>query len=95
MKVRKISIFNQLFILLAILLLMGNGILGVVAYRHSEETLFEQIQGNVVNIAATASAHVDGELFQGIEIGDEGTDAYNEIIDQLARFRDNAELEYI
>jgi len=94
-KVRKISIFNQLFVLLAILLLMGNGFLGVVAYRHSEDTLFEQIQGNVVNIAAIASAHVDGELFQGIEIGDEGTDAYNEIIDQLALFRDNAELEYI
>lgn len=95
MKVRKISIFNQLFILLAILLLVGNGILGVVAYRHSEETLFTQIQGNVENLAGAAAAHVDGELLQGIEIGDEGTDAYNQIVEQLALFRDNAELEYI
>lgn len=95
MKVRKISIFNKLFIMLAVLLLMGNGILGVVAYRHSEKNLFLQIQGNVVNIAATAAAHVDGEIFQVIETGDEGTDAYNRIIEQLALFRDNAELEYI
>ena len=81
--------------MLAVLLLMGNGILGVVAYRHSEKNLFLQIQGNVVNIAATAAAHVDGEIFQVIETGDEGTDAYNRIIEQLALFRDNAELEYI
>lgn len=95
MKVRKMSIFNQLFILLAILLLIGNGILGMVAYKHSEESLFKQIQGNVVNLASTAAAHVDGELFQEIEIGDEGTDAYNQIVKQLSLFRDNAELEYI
>lgn len=95
MKVRKISIFNQLFILLAILLLLGNGILGVLAYRHSKDTLFTQIQGNVVNLAGAAAAHVDGELLQTIDLGDEGTDAYNQIIEQLALFRDNAELEYI
>ncbi len=95
MKVRKISIFNQMFIWLAVLLLLGNGILGVVAYRHSEDTLFEQIQGNVKNIASSSAAHVDGELLAGIEVGDEGTDEYNQIIDQLELFRDNAELEYI
>ena len=52
MKVRKVGIFTQLFIWLAVLLLLGNGILGVVAYRHSEDNLFEQIQGNVENIAS-------------------------------------------
>ena len=66
MKVRKISIFNQLFIWLAVLLLLGNGILGVVAYRHSEDTLLEQIQGNVENIASSSAAHVDGDLLAGI-----------------------------
>lgn len=95
MKVRKISIFNQLFILLAILLLMGNGILGIVAYRHSEKTLFTQIQGNVENLAGVAAAQVNGELLQGIEIGDENSEAYSQILSQLAIFRDNADMEYI
>ena len=67
MKVRKVSIFVQLFIWLAVLLLIGNGALGIVAYRHSEDTLFEQIQGNVVNIASSAAVHVDGELLTTIE----------------------------
>ncbi len=95
MKVRKISIFNQLFILLAILLLLGNGILGVVAFKQSKDNLFEQIQGNVKNLAVSAAAHVDGEILNSIEIGDEGNEAYNLVLDQLAVFRDNAELEYI
>ncbi len=95
MKVRKISIFNQLFIWLAILLLVGNGILGFVAYKHSKDSLFEQIQGNVINLSSSAAAHVSGEALQQVEIGDEGSEAYNVVLEQLAVFRDNAELEYI
>ena len=43
MKVRKMGIFNQLFIWLAVLLLMGNVILGYMAYSRSQAALFEQI----------------------------------------------------
>lgn len=95
MKVRKISIFTQLFIGLAILLLAGNGILGFVAYKHSKDSLFEQIQGNVINLAQSSAAHVSGDIFENIEVGDEGSNEYNIILDQLAVFRDNADLEYI
>ncbi|MBE5943810.1 MAG: hypothetical protein E7258_02710 [Lachnospiraceae bacterium] len=95
MKVRKISMFTQLFILLAILLLIGNGVLGVIAYRHSEDTLFEQIQDNVENLASSAAVHIDGAMLQSIDVGEEGSDDYNQIVEQLALFRDNAELEYI
>ncbi len=95
MKVRKISIFTQLYIWLAVLLLAGNGILGFMAYKHSKDNLFEQIQGNVENLAVSAAAHVDGEALQSVQIGDEGSEAYNIVLEQLAVFRDNAELEYI
>lgn len=95
MKVRKIGIFNQLFIWLAILLLLGNGILGVIVYNRSEDVLFQQIQINAKNIAQGAAANVDGNIFQQINIGDEETEAYAQVIDELARFRDNMELEYI
>lgn len=95
MKVRKIGIFNQLFIWLAILLLLGNGMLGVIVYNRSESTLFQQIQSNAKNISMGAAAELDGSVFQKIQVGDEGTEAYNQILDQLAIFRDNMELEYI
>lgn len=95
MKVRKISIFNQLFILLALLLLIGNGALGISVYNRIESALFKQIQSNVINIAQCAAANVSGDLLKDIEAGDEGTEAYLQIVDELALFRDNSELEYI
>ncbi len=95
MKVRRFSIFSQLFLLLAILLLIGNGTLGVSVYNRTESALFKQIQTNVINIAQCAAANVSGDVFSTINIGDEGTEAYAQIVDELALFRDNSELEYI
>jgi len=95
MEKSKHSIFNQLFLGLSILLLLGNGILGALAFKRSESALFSQIQSNAKNIAQCAAANVSGEILQEIKEGDEGTDAYAAIIDELALFRDNAELEYI
>lgn len=95
MKVRKVSIFNQLFILLAVLLLLGNGVLGVFAYTRSADILLEQVQSNAINIAHCAAANVSGDVLRGIEEGQEGSEAYNLIIEELSLFRDNADLEYI
>ena len=95
MKVRKMSIFSQLFIWLAVLLLLGNGVLGVFAYNRAESALFEQIQESTMNLASCAAANVQGDVLQGIQPGDEGSEAYETVIDQLALFRDNSNLEYI
>jgi len=95
MKVRKIGIFTQLFMWLAVLLLVGNVLLGFFTYNHSETTLFTQIQTNVINIAQCAAMNVDGAILEQIVAGDEGTENYNTIVEQLALFRDNADIEYI
>lgn len=95
MKVRKMGIFNQLFIWLAVLLLMGNVLLGYMAYSRSQASLFEQIQSNAKNIAQCAAMNVSGDLLKDIEAGEEGTEEYAVIIEELALFRDNADIEYI
>lgn len=95
MKVRKISMFNQLFLFLAVLLLLGNGILGMLSYSRSESALFQQIQMNAMNIAQCAAANVSGEILGRISVGDEEGQAYKIIMDQIGFFRDNAEIEYI
>ncbi|MBE5895951.1 MAG: methyl-accepting chemotaxis protein [Lachnospiraceae bacterium] len=95
MKVRKVSIFSQLFVLLAVLLLLGNGVLGVFAYTRSADILLEQVQNSAINIARCAAANVSGDVLRGIEEGQEGSEAYNLIVEELALFRDNADLEYI
>jgi len=95
MKKYKRGIFKQLYLCIAILLLLGNAILGFLAYSRSEASMFEQIQTNVINIAQCAAMNVSGELLQQIEPGDEETDEYMTVIDELALFRDNADIEYI
>nr|MBQ8252448.1 methyl-accepting chemotaxis protein [Lachnospiraceae bacterium] len=95
MKVRKIGIFTQLFILLAVLLLLGNGILGVTIYNRSKDTLFDQIQINAENIASCAAMNVQGDVLDTIEIGQEDSEAYASILEELGLFRDGTELEYI
>lgn len=95
MRVRKIGIFTQLFIWLAILLLAGNLVLGYMAYSRSEAALFEQIQSNAKNIAQCAAMNVSGDLLKDIEAGEEATEEYAVIIEELALFRDNADIEYI
>ena len=95
MKVRKVGIFTQLFIWLAILLLAGNAVLGFMAYSRSEAALFGQIQSNAKNVAQCAAMSVTGEILQTIDVGEEGSAEYQQIIDELAVFRDNADIEYI
>ena len=95
MKAWRIGIFEQLFVYLAVLLLGGNAILGVSAYHRSQESLFEQIQYNAKNIAQCAAMNVSGNILSEIQVGDEDTEAYLTIIDELALFRDNANVEYI
>lgn len=95
MRGHKRGIFKQLFLCLALLLLLGNAVLGLAAYSRSESALFEQIQSNVKNIAQCAAMNVDGNVLQGIVEGDEGNEAYSSIVEQLALFRENADIEYI
>ena len=95
MRVRKISMFNQLFIFLAILILLGNGILGFLAYNRSQETLFQQIQMNAKNIAQCAAANVSGGILETILAGEEETKEFEIVLEQIGFFRDNAEIEYI
>lgn len=95
MKTRKMGIFNQLFLLLAILLLLGNAILGFFAYSRSESSLFRQIQSNAKNIAQCAAMNVSGDILEEITVGDEQTREYASVIEELALFRDNADVEYI
>ena len=95
MKVRKIGIFNQLFIWLAILLLLGNGVLGIVVYRRSESILFHQVQINAKNIAQGAAAEISGDLLRKVTVGDEETKEYTDILHELSILRDNMELEYL
>ena len=95
MKVRKISIFTQLFSLLAVLIFAGLAALCTLASSKAKDALFRQIQSNASNIASAGAAHVNGEALRRVSDNPEDVQSYETVLSQLALFRDNAELEYI
>lgn len=95
MKVKKRSLFTRLFVWFAMLLLIGFGALCFTAYTQAKSSLFEQIQNNAVNLAASAAANVDGESLQAVSQNPEDVNSYDIVLKQLASFRDSADLEYI
>ena len=96
MKVRKISISAKIFICVLALLVVSDAVIGATIYNRSKNALIQQIKDNVMNVARCVAASVPGELFDGIEPGDEEGDAdFEAIHDVLSIFLDNAGVEYV
>ena len=95
MKVRRVSISTQLFIIMTLLVIIANVVLGVFLYKRASSIMMSQIRENAANLAACAAASVDGSVLDLIEEGDEETEAYQAVLEDLILFRDNAGIEYI
>ena len=95
MKVRKRKVSTQIFFILTLLLIVTDLIIGSFFYQRTKSLLIYQIKENTKSIASTAAATVDGKAFSELKAGDEGTEDYQKIMDSLAVFRDNSNVEYI
>lgn len=95
MKVRKMGVATKIFMMIAVLLVISDVALGGFLYQRTKSLLVTQIKENTINIARTAAAAVDGETFETLKAGDEGTDAYQKILGELSVFRDNSGVEYV
>ena len=95
MKVRRISITTQLFIIMTAMVVSANVILGFLLYKRASDIMMAQIRENAANLAACAAAWIDGAMIDTLEVGDEDTEAYRNILDSLIMFRDNAGIEFI
>lgn len=95
MKVRRISLATQLFLIMTALVIVANIILGVILYRRASSIMMSQIRENAANLAACAAASIDGAVFATIEVEGEDSEAYQSILEDLILFRDNAGIEFI
>ena len=95
MKVRKISITNQVLLLMSALLLVSDLILGAFIYQRTASLLITQIKDNAKNTAKCVGAAVDGNLF--VQVPDEGREgeAFQKVLEELVLFRDNSGVEYV
>lgn len=95
MKVRKIKLSLKLFIIMSALIFIGDIVIGLIIAMKAKSSMVDEIMNNVVDMASCAAASVDAEILEGLQEGDEETEEYEAIINQLAVFRDNANIEYI
>ncbi len=94
MKVRRISITTQLIIGVIILFLVSDAILGMVAYKKSYQMLLDQIRHNTESISSAVAAVVDGEIIASVKPGEEDTDDYLKVSNELTTFLDSTGVEY-
>ena len=97
MKVRKISLTLQILVVNIIVLLFATVVLGTVSTKQSKSIMQQLIRQRMLDISNTAAASVDADVLETVTAQDveNKSDAYNTIIDELAIYRDNTDLEYI
>ena len=94
MKVRKISVSVKLIIVLVALLLVSDAVLGFLIYNKSYSMIDEQIRTNGQSIARSMAASVDAEALAKIEDGDQESEDYTKVHDELTIFLENGGVEY-
>ncbi len=95
MKVRRISISLQIFLINVIVLVAASAILGTVSIKQSSSAMETLIKQRMLDIANLAANHMDGDLLEALEDGDQETEEFESALEVLSVYRDNTELEYI
>lgn len=95
MKVRKLGVSLKIFAMVIILLMASDLLIGYIAYSKAEALLLDQIRENAKNLDKCVAASVDGAVFRTIQEGDDGSPAFEQVMDALVVFRDNSNVEYV
>jgi len=95
MRVRRISLSLQILLINVVVLLVTTVVLGTISIKQSSSVMETLIKQRMMDIANTAAAEVDGDVLEALEDGDQETPEYASVLDDLAAYRDNTDLEYI
>ena len=96
LKVRKISLTMQIFVINIAVLLIATAVLGIVSTIRTKNAMQQQIRQRMLDIANSAAGSLDGDQLARVQTeADMGSPEYNDVFNKLAVFRDSVELEYI
>lgn len=94
-KKRKLSLTTRYVVIVGILLLAANIVLGIVMYSQAKDAMQTMIRKNMLDVTNTAAALLDGDVMGALTEDDVGTPIFQEIIDELTVFQNNADIEFI
>lgn len=78
-----------------LLLLTANILLGIVSMNQSRTAMLNMIQKSMLAISNSAADLLDGDMMGALTEEDIGSPAYNDALEKLRVFQNNANIEYI
>lgn len=94
MKVRRFSITSKLILVVVVLFLISDIILAYVSYNKSVGALEDQIKHNSEGTAKAVAAMIDGNIVASVQPGEEETEDYLKVSNDLTTFLDSTGVEY-
>ena len=94
MKTRKAGISKKIFIMMLLLIVISDFLLCNMAYLRSRDAMMEQVRIRALSIVECMASNIDGDLFDTIGVGDEESEAYQSILNEMIPFRDYGGIEY-
>ncbi len=92
---KKLKLTTKYLILICSVMVFVNLVMGLMLVRQSKQAMTALINDRMEDISNTAAAALDGDMLEKITAQDVGSDEYNEILNTLRLFQENADLEYI
>jgi len=96
MKQRKrFNITTRYVLIVGLLLLAANIILGIIDFRRSTQTIKALINKDMLDLANTAAALINGDELGALTEDDVGSDVFNGILERLSAFQNHADIHFI
>lgn len=91
----KMSIRAKVLIGMVLCTLLVGGLIGGVGMIQTKANLLEQSKKHTMSVARMAASNIDGDILDTIEAGDEGSENYLQVLEELQKFLQGDEIEYI
>lgn len=95
MKVRKLSIFVKLMIMISAVNICCTAGIGFITYNKEKNDLITQNKNNGMELASCAASLIDADDFNAVEPGKEDSLEFQNVYDALTPIRDNSSIGYI
>ena len=95
MKLKKMSFTTRYVIVVGLLLMAANLLLGMVIIGQSKAAMRTLIDKNMLDVANSAAAMLDGDVLGALTENDVGGEVFNEIARKLLVFLNNQDIHFI
>lgn len=92
---RRLNFMTRYVVVVGVLLLAANLALGVIGYQRSTDMIKALINKDMLDLANTAAALIDGDELGALTEEDVGSPVYGNILERLSAFQNHADIHYI